>query len=407
MLTMMKLPGYAAGVSFSKYKESFTMYKKILLLCLCLFLAACSNAPDPASSLLLDPQFDTEEFLPDYDFRNGVKKESRACESEDAYYLLSDNNLYLHYLDKDTGTSGVLCGKPECSHSSIECNAYLAGGGNLMFYDGYVYWVQQGTLLYRMRPDGTERELVQSLRGGISNSVWLHRGYVYAVQAVSRVVEGENQSLIRLTQAILGDTEQEPKQILEVPGVDYFYQAAGNTVYLGVEGTIDSGDLTLYAYDSASGDLQTLAQTTLENEGDTRDMRYIEDSIYFSIYYDDKSIIYRYAGTLEPWQEIHPDQPSLTFFLGDSYFFGIIGRDDVVFTLYDFEGNPLQNGQLISDPSLSREVWGFRPQLLSSDSVLVLLVGIGPGYPDLLYEIPLDPAQSPHLLLEFEENLRS
>ena len=87
------------------------MYKKILLLCL--FLAACSNAPDPASSLLLDPQFDTEEFLPDYDFRNGVKKESRACESEDAYYLLSDNNLYLHFCSSDGGIRECT-GQEEC-----------------------------------------------------------------------------------------------------------------------------------------------------------------------------------------------------------------------------------------------------------------------------------------------------
>ena len=266
------------------------MYKKILLLYLCLFLTACSNAPDPASSLLLDAKFDTEEFLPDFDFRNEFGKWRDMCESEDAYYFTVVGNTYLHYFDKKTESYGVLCGKPECSHSSIECNAYLAGGGNLMFYDGYVYWVQQGTLLYRMRPDGTERELVQSLRGGISNSVWLHRGYVYAVQAVSRVVEGENQSLIRLTQAVLGDTDQEPKQILEVPGVDYFYQVVGNTVYLGVKHYVATDEtnaelsftLSLYAYDSDLGTLTTLAETLVPNHMDVDDMRYLDGNIYFS-----------------------------------------------------------------------------------------------------------------------------
>lgn len=40
-----------------------------------------------------------------------------------------------------------------------------------MYYDGYIYWVQQGNTLIRIKPDGTERETVQRLQSGIANSV--------------------------------------------------------------------------------------------------------------------------------------------------------------------------------------------------------------------------------------------
>ena len=203
------------------------MRKKIILFILltCLLTSCINSKTSP--SLLLDNQFDTVEFLPEYDFRNEFGKWRQLYESEQAYYLFSDTNPFLHYYDKESGISGVLCGKPECNHSDTSCNAYLAGGSSLMYYDGYIYWVQQGNTLMRMKPDGTERETVQYLQCGIANSVWLHRGYIYSVQSVSSVVDGVSQNLIRLTQEVLGDAEQEAKTILEVVGNDYFYQLLG------------------------------------------------------------------------------------------------------------------------------------------------------------------------------------
>lgn len=93
------------------------------------------------------------------------------CESEQAYYLFSTSNNYLHYYDKESGISGILCGKPDCDHSDTSCNAYFIGSGDLMFYDGYIYSVQQGNTLIRIKPDDTERETVQRLQSGIANSV--------------------------------------------------------------------------------------------------------------------------------------------------------------------------------------------------------------------------------------------
>ena len=142
----------------------------LLLLALCL-LCSCSSPEESDTSLLLDDQFDTAEFLPEYDFRNEFGKWREMCESEQAYYLFSTSNNYLHYYDKESGISGILCGKPDCDHSDTSCNAYFIGSGDLMFYDGYIYSVQQGNTLIRIKPDDTERETVQRLQSGIANSV--------------------------------------------------------------------------------------------------------------------------------------------------------------------------------------------------------------------------------------------
>ena len=53
----------------------------LLLLVLCLF-CSCSTPEESDTSLLLDDQFDTAEFLPEYDFRNEFGKWRGMCESE-------------------------------------------------------------------------------------------------------------------------------------------------------------------------------------------------------------------------------------------------------------------------------------------------------------------------------------
>ena len=45
----------------------------LLLLALCLF-CSCGTPEESDTSLLLDDQFDTAEFLPEYDFRNEFGK---------------------------------------------------------------------------------------------------------------------------------------------------------------------------------------------------------------------------------------------------------------------------------------------------------------------------------------------
>lgn len=50
---------------------------------------------------------------------------SSICETKDGYYF--QYNCMVYYVDKETGDSTVLCGKPDCDHTHSEgkwdCNA--------------------------------------------------------------------------------------------------------------------------------------------------------------------------------------------------------------------------------------------------------------------------------------------
>ena len=72
----------------------------------------------------------------------------------DAYLISS--------LDTATGECMPLCGKPECLHNDMECNAYIGTSGIwLMLYNGRLYWLEgnyNNTTLYSMNIDGTGRK---------------------------------------------------------------------------------------------------------------------------------------------------------------------------------------------------------------------------------------------------------
>ena len=388
----------------------------LLLLVLCL-LCSCGTPEESDTSLLLDDQFDTAEFLPEYDFRNEFGKWRGMCESEQAYYLFSTSNNYLHYYDKESGISGILCGKPDCDHSDTSCNAYFIGSGDLMYYDGYIYSVQQGNTLIRIKPDGTERETVQRLQGGIANSVWLHRGYIYSVQSVSSVVDGVSQNLIRLTQEVLGDAEQEAKTILEVVGNDYFYQVVGNTVYVGIEAytlaedsSIASSSISLYAYDSASGSLDKLAESAVEDNYLIYDMRYNDNTLYFAGYditFQNSSLARYHQDTASIESVRKMDIPMMTE-IGDHYVLGGNGGTSPSYCIKDFDGNLIREGLLFEDLPASGN-WTFETKMLAEDQVWILCNDINPDpatkQSSRIVRVPLDPTEPVQCILEIESTL--
>lgn len=77
---------------------------------------------------------------------------------------------WILYMDHGSDTVIKLCGRPDCSHDTTDCNAYVKCGEFLSFYDGYLYifscpsvssdngrtWEYHCKLL-RMDPDGFNR----------------------------------------------------------------------------------------------------------------------------------------------------------------------------------------------------------------------------------------------------------
>ena len=87
---------------------------------------------------------------------------------------------FIFFCPHDSDTMIKLCGRPDCTHDSKNCNAAFFGGvvGGITYYDGHLYvstlfddplWLPT---LWRMNPDGSGREMVLQ---------------------VSSIVEGENQ----------------------------------------------------------------------------------------------------------------------------------------------------------------------------------------------------------------------
>ncbi|MBQ4382694.1 MAG: hypothetical protein II794_08170 [Oscillospiraceae bacterium] len=178
----------------------------LIILLLSLFLSACAPAP-----------VDTAEENRDSDNRFRYWPGRSFVETENAY--IGADGQFLHFWDKETGESGILCAKPECLHNGENCGAYYPGyTSSLGFYDGKLYWFQRmppNCGLWRMDPDGTNREFFRPLDRSSLPPVGLetrfHRGKAWFLSASPEVIEGEPQTTLALyTLALEGDEDFSP-----------------------------------------------------------------------------------------------------------------------------------------------------------------------------------------------------
>ena len=244
--------------------------RRILSLCLaCILLGACA-AED---SGVLDPRFETEEYLPQYDMQNEFSFINVACETEDTlYYMMFMGERQIHYYNKETGEGGILCGKPECTHDVDDCNSFAITAGGLNIYDGRIWFITwntgaPGSILYAMNLDGTKRERIQALsyQGGHSTKMHLHRGYLYIGVTQREVIEGEPSYHLTITRQEIGNEADEPELVYESRArmTQLFrYIIQGNTLY-GYRQYAESTDIEqkteLFRCDLTKGTQETLA----------------------------------------------------------------------------------------------------------------------------------------------------
>lgn len=96
-----------------------------------------------------------------------------ACKTEKGYYLQNEGLLY--FFDNELGRMIVVCGKPECPHNDVDCNAWI-NSKLLSYCDGKLYYAQGDAIhnsyitLCSMNLDGTDHTDVQVIH--ISEPSW-------------------------------------------------------------------------------------------------------------------------------------------------------------------------------------------------------------------------------------------
>lgn len=147
-------------------------------ICLILLLAASLLLLGCQPRLTFDPTL--EEPVASYDwmagespvpnervgvFRSSVTNNYQTVSPQGTYFLVNENSTdsYIWYVDHGSDILVKLCGRPDCSHSGTDCNAYVSNGKRLMYDQGYLYvaaGLGGGDCLLRMDPDGANHVTV-------------------------------------------------------------------------------------------------------------------------------------------------------------------------------------------------------------------------------------------------------
>ncbi len=141
------------------------------------------------------------------DYTSVREDQSYHFETDDSHFAMTSSLVdagtsmfylktsYLHYYNKETNKCGLLCSKPECTHSmgdSNSCNASVPGYVGLAYASGSLYTVDINKInLVKIALDGAERTIVGELctvpeeevternEGSFSIEWIIHRGYIY------------------------------------------------------------------------------------------------------------------------------------------------------------------------------------------------------------------------------------
>lgn len=250
--------------------------KRYFLNMLIVLCVLCGTACQ-TSDRLLDEKFNSEEYLPDYDVpMEYAASNGKLTRHQDVYYA-GMGNIAVYY-DTVSGVTGAVCGKADCAHDSMTCNAFLDLGNisGLQVYDGQLYWLQgsgYSRILYRMDLDGNHREQVQVLDdiSGLDPRFAIHRGYVYTTVLKSEVRNRQSYNVLEIKEYVLGQEDQEPHVIYsgEYTGdTRYYCRFRGNHMYVSVDNDEalenTSFDRQFFSYDIATQEWELIWEENLQ-----------------------------------------------------------------------------------------------------------------------------------------------
>lgn len=246
---------------------------------LTLSLAACgdNSSTSPQSAGL--PRAGSNDGMLETDFQKNMHQSTLEeygfyiCETGDGYYFLF--NCFVYFMEKETGASTILCGKPDCAHNDETCNAFVSDASFLTYYNGRLYWSQddyvqengsivcKGERLYSMELDGTGHTIVQQLEfvPGGDTGIYItcpiiHRGNIYFAYS-GALYTAELGADIQDAVLIYGEEKADDgSRVLDLYEMRYELWADGNAVYFMAKNVQqDDGTYkdTLFRYDTQTG----------------------------------------------------------------------------------------------------------------------------------------------------------
>lgn len=155
----------------------------IILLALCLLCSGCQVETDKSGKTAGTSVTDVEPTAT-YDWmaeespvpnrrigivRVGISNAAHAVSPDGVYFLnYQSDGAYILYVDHSSDTVIKLCGRPDCSHKGIDCNAFITKGSKLTYYNGYLYSMagsgsEEEASLLRIDADGSNHVEVLNL----------------------------------------------------------------------------------------------------------------------------------------------------------------------------------------------------------------------------------------------------
>ncbi len=230
----------------------------IFFLIIALLLPGCAGK-NKGPDYLADLRFDTDEFLPEYDYVSDSRYLSKLVTIPGGLLYTGDSKMFLNYYDNATGETGVLCSKPECMHNDGSCNGY----GDFAFftyYDGSLWFMdrdwanQEDKNIYLWRSDLSlvNRQKVVKLGRPSYSQVFMHRGYLYMAKIESTLTDEAEPVMKYNIKAFSLDGKNEEISIHNDPShiagrLLLNFRCVGNYVYYSFEG---KEKLEIYRFDS-------------------------------------------------------------------------------------------------------------------------------------------------------------
>lgn len=191
--------------------------------------------------------------------RPGLWEAGRNFEVTDfrVYFRMKYHDLpLLCYSTHNSDLVLPLCGKPHCRHDSESCEAYFGDDSSVCVYQEALY-VNVGSALYRMNPDGTERTLVVDvLENGeegnpeiLEPRLW-NGVFTFRVRDTSSE-DGTIQYYYTLDGRMSQPRQMEPVKLLHNDGKAFLAQGTAET----------GGEKLLYQWNPGRNELQLLLDT--------------------------------------------------------------------------------------------------------------------------------------------------